>query len=84
MWSLRLLVLAVSLFVCGSGLIFVSGYRADLGDEYNLAARIGGLMAYASVAALLLAALCSLAASVRWMARRHRHQRLPGVSANPR
>lgn len=84
MWSLRLLVLAVGLFVVGSGLILVSGYGAGPGDEYNLAARIGGLMAYASVAALLLAALCSLAAGLRWMARRHRHQRLPEAPANPR
>jgi len=84
MWSLRLLVLAVSLSVLGWGLILVSGYRAGPADEYDLAARIGGLLAYASVPALLLAALCGLAAGVRWMAGRHRHQRLSGISADRR
>jgi len=59
-WPSRLLIAAAVLFVVGWGLVFVSGYGGDSTGGSELVWRVGGLMVYFSVPALLTAGLIRL------------------------
>ena len=69
-WTSVLLVVAVILLPVGWIIVFVSGYGGNSTGGSELVWRIGGLMVYASVVMLLIAAVIH-AARLAFVAARH-------------
>ena len=73
-WTGRLVISAALLFVVGWGLVLVSGHGGDSSGGSEAVWTIGGLMVYASIPAIVIAAVCELVARrgylLRWSDRR--------------
>ena len=63
-WTGRLVISAALLFLVGWGLVLVSGHGGDSSGGSEAVWTIGGLMVYASIPAIVIAAVCELVA--RW------------------
>lgn len=64
-WPSRLLVIGTVVFLFGWGLVLASGHGGNSTGGSELVWRIGGLMVYVSIPALLVAALVSLVQRLR-------------------
>jgi hypothetical protein len=73
LWTGRLVVLGALLFLVGWGLVLFSGHGGDSSGGSEAIWTVGGLMVYASIPALVIAAVWALVA--RWGSRPRRSRR---------